>query len=249
MKSNEAAFSLGVRLLSVCWNESLMNKNPCIYLEAVTVLTTGLLSVGHYRTNPVRPDHVLLQHNADRTPDGVSLREMIGLLVPMFEQDWTEWPGQCADEPVRHAFAVLFYSHNVLSFDFYTEQYVTSMMEWQKRGPECEVTGYGTNPLCPESATPVTDYPLSKEEVRLLALHWAKLNYANSTFAALRKPVRGEEDRLTRYAQGRLQAAAEVLGQDELAAVLTEAQQPIVEKLGAEGLGAFGNGTTQMSLT
>lgn len=215
-----------------------MNEKSHIYLETVTLLTTGLLSVAHFRTNPVRPDHVLLHPNAERTPDGVSLREMIGVVVPMCDQDWAEWPGQCADEPVRHSFAVLFYSHNVLSFDFYTERYVTSMMEWMKRAPACEVAGHGTNPFCPDSATPVTDYPLTKEEVRLLALHWANLDFENLPFNPLCEPSKSAGVRLARYTRGRLEAATNVLGREEIATVRAEAPKPISNKLGVDGAAA-----------
>jgi hypothetical protein len=95
------------------------------------------------------------------------------------------------------------------------------------------------HPFNPDSGERVFDYPLSREEVRLLALHWAEEHVDTVAFSVLIGSWGTTDLRITRYTADRWNAAAAILGQTEMEAVGREADARVQERIGDEAWAAF----------
>jgi hypothetical protein len=95
------------------------------------------------------------------------------------------------------------------------------------------------HPLNPDSAVRVTTYPLSREEVRILALHWAEEYVGTAVFCRLTRSCGTTDLWIYDYTADRWRAATAILGDAEMRKVGEEADARVREKIGEEAWAGY----------
>jgi len=92
------------------------------------------------------------------------------------------------------------------------------------------------------SEEPVTTYPLTKDELRALAAHWAYEHLDCNVICRRYGTVGPRELRIWDYAENRLNKIAAILGQQEIEEVLAEVDMKMHRLIGDELWTAFCEG-------
>lgn len=99
------------------------------------------------------------------------------------------------------------------------------------------------NPLSKLSHEPAPGYPLTMEELRLIAVHWAAVHRDTSVFCALASQLGSTDLRIEAYTADRLGLIAGILGEFEMALVYQEADDLVRKKIGDEWWTAYLQGS------
>ena len=99
-----------------------------------------------------------------------------------------------------------------------------------------------TYALARYSEEPVTTYPLTKDELRALAEHWAYTHLDCSVFCCLYGTVGSTDLRMWEYTEDRLKRIADILGEEEIEKVIAEVDEKMRQRLGDEVWTAFREG-------
>ena len=97
-------------------------------------------------------------------------------------------------------------------------------------------------PLAQYSEDPVTDYPLTKDELRVLAVHWSEKYLDTSVFCCFAGQVGSTDLRVWDYIADRHKKIAAILGQEEIEKVHAEVNEAMRQRLGEEDWTAFREG-------
>ena len=97
-------------------------------------------------------------------------------------------------------------------------------------------------PLAQYSEEPVIDYPLTKDELRALALFWSDKYLETSVFCCHSGQVGSTDLRMWDYANDRLTRIAAILGEDEVKKVDAEVVEIMRDRMGEELWTAFQEG-------
>jgi hypothetical protein len=217
------------------------------YAKLLCAVSAGRFTLGHYHMNPAeQPDFATKALCRFLSPSQDDHENLYWRLLPISVDDIEKWSGPLANQKDEDLIALTDACGNIITFDYHTRADAEVVMERAKLStPSCGSGGamttkedfsarYGVNPLCKESREPVTDYPLSKEEVRILALHWAEFRFNNSTWCTLSGTVGSTELGIMDYTKRRWLAATSVLGEEAMDAVYDEAWSHIQKNPGKE---------------
>ena len=94
-------------------------------------------------------------------------------------------------------------------------------------------------PLARYSEEPVTDYPLTKDELRVLALFWEEEALEARVFCCVFGTVGTTDLRLWACAKDRIDRITAILGNAEMRKVQAEAEERVRERRGEEIWTAF----------
>ena len=97
-------------------------------------------------------------------------------------------------------------------------------------------------PLARYSEEPVTGYPLTKDELRILALHWSDKYLDTSVFCCLYGQTGTTDLRMWDYTYDRLEKIAAILGKDEIDKVHDEVVAAARQRMGEELWNAYREG-------
>jgi hypothetical protein len=98
------------------------------------------------------------------------------------------------------------------------------------------------DPFSKRSAELVENYPLTKEELRLLAVHWMEAHIDNKAWCVLHSTSGGAELQVSGYTAERVNLIAGILGDDEMDSVFREADEWLRNKLGDAFFTAYKEG-------
>ncbi len=90
------------------------------------------------------------------------------------------------------------------------------------------------NPLSQESAVLVTGYPLTREELRILAAHWTSVYIEASADATLMNSVGSADLRLLEYVAARHRLMEPLLGDAAMREAVREAEGRVRDRIGDE---------------
>lgn len=99
-------------------------------------------------------------------------------------------------------------------------------------------------PLAKCSEEPVTDYPLTKDELRALAMFWSEQYLDTSVWCCFSAQVGSTELGIWHYANDRLTRIEAILGEAEIKKVDAEVEEIMRKRLGEEGWATFRKGET-----
>jgi len=102
------------------------------------------------------------------------------------------------------------------------------------------------NPLSQESAVPVTGYPLTREELRVLAAHWATVSIEASAVATLMNSVGSTDLRLFEYAGARHRLMEPILGAETMGEAAREAEGRVRDRIGDDLWTAYRKGESPL---
>jgi hypothetical protein len=200
----------------------------------------GEFTLGHYHLNPSeRPDSVLksqYRHYSAVQGDHDILSVAV---VAVTTEELDRWPDRDAAGGSDHLVALADAAGKLLLFDCYTQAGAEQVMEKAARATTEWTTAQGRNPLSPESGEFIAGYPLTKEELRLLAIHWATLHIDNAAWCVLAATVGTTELGVADYTGTRLDLIAGILGDEAIEAAYFAAEERIRERLGDELWTAF----------
>jgi hypothetical protein len=92
----------------------------------------------------------------------------------------------------------------------------------------------GPDPFSELSEETAPTYPLTKDELRYLAVHWATMQVKNDAWCVVFDTGGSLELAIARYTTGRLKHIAAILGDHEMAAVFREADEQVRQTIGDE---------------
>lgn len=95
------------------------------------------------------------------------------------------------------------------------------------------------NPLSRESAVFVTGYPLTREELRILAAHWATVYIEASADATLMNSVGSTDLRLFEYVAARHRLMEPILGDAAMRKAVREAEARVRGRIGDDLYAAY----------
>ena len=99
------------------------------------------------------------------------------------------------------------------------------------------------DPLSKLSQEAAQGYPLTKEELRLIAVHWAAVHRDTWVFCTLVSQTGSTDLRIGAYTADRLRLITGILGESEMALVYQEADELVREKIGDEWWTAYLQGS------
>ncbi len=102
------------------------------------------------------------------------------------------------------------------------------------------------NPLSKESAVLVTGYPLTREELRILAAHWATVYIDASAAATLLNSIGSTDLRLFEYVAARYRLMKPILGDEAMTEAVREAEARVRDRIGDELYAAFQRGESPL---
>lgn len=98
------------------------------------------------------------------------------------------------------------------------------------------------NPLSQEYAVLVADYPLTREELRVLAAHWATVHIDASAYATLMNSVGSTDLRLFEYVAARHRLMEPILGDAAMTEAVREAEGRVRDRIGDDLWAAYLSG-------
>src|SRR5262245_53476550 len=90
-------------------------------------------------------------------------------------------------------------------------------------------------PLAKYSEEPVTDYPLTKDELRALAMFWSEEYLDTCIWCCFSAQIGSTEIGIKYYANDRLTRIEAILGEEEIKTVDAEVEEIMRERLGEKG--------------
>ncbi len=102
------------------------------------------------------------------------------------------------------------------------------------------------NPLSEESTVLVTGYPLTREELRILAAHWATVYINASADATLMNSVGSTDLRLFEYVAARHRLMEPILGDAAMREAVREAEARVRDRIGDELYAAYLKGESPL---
>ncbi len=102
------------------------------------------------------------------------------------------------------------------------------------------------NPLSEESAVLVTGYPLTREELRILAAHWVTVYMNAKADATLMNSVSSSDLRLFEYIVARYNLMEPILGDAAMREAVREAEGRVRDRIGDELYAAYLKGESPL---
>jgi hypothetical protein len=197
----------------------------------------GCFTLGYYQSNTAeRPDHVTRSHTRWRSATPGDFDRVSWTVTPALPEDLVGWEPPANGSVRGHLLALSDATGNIVLFDFCTQaEAERAMREAGLGGATTYLTTRSRNPLDPElSAEFYPSYPLTKEEVRILALHWWGRYLDNESWCVVSGSSGTTERLVSEYSTLRLRAALAVLGQEAIDAIGQEAEARVRSDLEKE---------------
>lgn len=202
--------------------------------KLVRAYRIGCMTLGHYQSNSKEPpDHITTQHLRSRSQLKGNVEQLSWTVAPASPEQIAACPLDERFSESGHLVALSDVAGNIALFAFLTEEEAKHAMDTVGRAGCPGLTDHELNPLSPDSGEFVTNYPLTREELRLLTLHWVE-EYLDSTASVHNGTGGTTESLVSDYATSRLVFAEAVFGSAGYKAIEQEAQLRILEEFAQE---------------
>jgi hypothetical protein len=216
-----------------------------LYLKLVSRYAAGVLTLGRYLTNPPeQPDYILRHHPCPRTPTQGKSGTASWVVTEITREEADRWERPARDYTSEHLIALSDTAGNVLLQHYGTEEKASLVEATLERALKERLRAHGDSftGRCPSEI--VDNYPLTTDELRVLARHHAEEHLKNSAWCVLMSSGGTTESWVAKHTTDRWNMAEAILGREEADAVWAEAEARVRKSLGEESWAAYQNGTS-----
>ena len=196
----------------------------------------GGLVIGHYLTNPGEcPDHVFRHDCRFQTFTQGDFETTRWTVTPLAREEDVALERVPFRAQSDYMVVLTDEAGNVILQDYCTAEGANRAMAIIERAQQQggHVTD-GPDPFSYLSEETAPTYPLTTDELRYLAVHWATMQVKNDAWCVVFDTGGSLERAIARYTTGRLKHMAAILGDHEMAAVFREADERVRRTIGDE---------------